>query len=175
MDAFVATCTSPVGILTLSSDGESLTGLKFDRRRPSEGESIEHIEIGGDSASLPIFVDTISWLKRYFKGENPCINDLKLSLHGTDFQIRVWNLLRMIPYGTTTSYGALAKQLHSSARAVGTAVGRNPIGIITPCHRVIGANGQLTGFAGGLEKKIILLEHENHQYNMPKTHNGMRL
>lgn len=160
MDTFVSLYPSPIGLLTLTSDGESLTGLWFERQRQSSDKAIHHHETGGDLTSLPVFAATTQWLNQYFGGGKPEIGLLPLSPQGTDFQQRVWDLLRTIPYGETTSYGAIARQLPSSARAVGMAVGRNPIGIIIPCHRVIGANGQLTGFAGGLESKTWLLEHE---------------
>jgi methylated-DNA-[protein]-cysteine S-methyltransferase len=110
---------------------------------------------------LPIFESVRAWLDDYFIGQHREI-DFTLSPAGTDFQKRIWEILLTIPYGEITTYGAMAKQLGEkmSAQAVGQAVGRNPIGIIIPCHRVVGAKGQLTGYAGGLEKKKWLLRHE---------------
>ena len=160
MSTYVLTYVSPIGELTLSSDGKSLTGLWIEGQKHFGGKVLDNMTIGSGNTSLPIFVDTIHWLDQYFKGEKPSISDLPLAPQGTEFQQRVWKLLYEIPYGEITTYGELAEQLHSSARAVGTAVGHNPISIIIPCHRVIGANGQLKGYAGGIERKIWLLEHE---------------
>ena len=101
-----------------------------------------------------------TWLDRYFAGERPNPAELKLSPKGTAFQQRVWQELLRIPYGRTVSYGSLAAHLGSSARAVGSAVGRNPISVIIPCHRVLGADGSLGGYAGGLENKMKLLRLE---------------
>ena len=111
--------------------------------------------------NLSIFDSVIRWLDAYFAGK-PMPVDLPLSPAGTDFQRRVWDILLTIPYGETTTYGAIAKQLGApmSAQAVGQAVGKNPLAIIIPCHRVVGANGQLTGYAWGIERKQWLLRHE---------------
>ena len=107
------------------------------------------------------------WLDRYFKGEKPQISELDLEPIGSDFAKNVWKLLCEIPYGEVTTYGEIAKKVAKimnkstmSAQAVGGAVGHNPISIIIPCHRVIGTNGSLTGYAGGIDKKIFLLKHE---------------
>ena len=142
---------SPIGSLTLFSDGFSLTGL-------IPGEPEFH---GMDMENLSIFDCARSWLDAYFSG-NPIPVDFPLCPSGTDFQRRVWALLPAIPYGQTLSYGAIARQLgeNMSAQAVGQAVGKNPISIIIPCHRVLGAKGQLTGYAGGIENKKWLLRHE---------------
>ena len=110
---------------------------------------------------LPIFAQAEDWLSRYFRGEAPSPAELPLSPKGSEFQQRVWALLIEIPYGETSTYGALAKALGcKSAQAVGGAVGHNPISIMIPCHRVLGSNGSLTGYAGGIDKKIFLLELE---------------
>lgn len=153
----IITYDSPIGILALSSNGLSLTGLHFSDQKHFDGKTLQNAITEND---LPIFKATTEWLNRYFNGENPNPDELPLSPSGSPFQLKVWNALSSIPYGKTITYGDLAKQLGTSPRAIGNAVGRNPIGIIIPCHRVIGANGQLTGFAGGLERKIWLLEHE---------------
>ena len=114
---------------------------------------------------LPVFGEAVKWLDLYFAGKEPDFMPA-LSPSGTTFQQAVWEILRTIPYGATTSYGTIAKCLEKragkrmSAQAVGGAVGRNPISILIPCHRVIGANGSLTGYAGGLDKKEYLLELE---------------
>ena len=111
---------------------------------------------------------TKKWLDRYFNKEQPDPKELKLAPKGTDFRKTVWDILLKIPYGQTTSYGAIAKSVtesrkgsKTSARAVGGAVGHNPISIIIPCHRVVGSDGSLTGFASGLDKKVWLLQHED--------------
>ena len=145
---------SPVGDLRLTSDGEALTGLWL----PLQACDDSHWQRADD---LAIFDSVKAWLERYFAG-NPGTVEFPLSPAGTDFQRRVWAILLTIPYGQTTTYGAIAKQLRKtmSAQAVGQAVGKNPISIIIPCHRVLGAKGQLTGYAGGLENKKWLLRHE---------------
>lgn len=144
---------SPIGILTLTSDGEHLTGLWM------EGQSQPTEMIPGD---FPLFQIARAWLDAYFRGENPAIDHLPLSPVGTAFQHRVWEILLTVPYGETITYGQIAAMLDSSMapQAVGGAVGRNPIGIIIPCHRCVGANRKLTGYAGGLTRKKWLLQHE---------------
>ena len=106
--------------------------------------------------------ETRAWLDRYFSGESADISGLALDMRGAPFEVRVWTALREIPPGTTTTYGTIAKRVQSpdASRAVGMANGANPIAIIVPCHRVIGSNGTLTGYGGGLDKKTWLLEHE---------------
>ena len=150
---------SPLGGITLASDGEALTGLWFD------GQKHFGAGLSGDAREqrLPVFAETERWLKLYFTGTEPDFTP-PLRLIGTAFQREVWELLRQIPYGETVSYGALAARIAErrglarfSAQAVGGAVGRNPISILVPCHRVLGADGSLTGYAGGLEKKAALL------------------
>lgn len=142
---------SPIGSLTLTSDGRALTGLCFRNPEP-HWEQMEN---------LSIFNSVRRWLDAYFAG-NPRNVDFPLSPAGTAFQRRVWALLEQIPYGQTTTYGSLAKQLGDSmsAQAVGQAVGRNPLCIVIPCHRCLGAKGQLTGYAWGIERKQWLLRHE---------------
>lgn len=147
---------SPVGPLWLTSDGEKLTGLWMWEIRDAVPDE-----------TLPIFRDTRRWLDSYFRGERPPMDALPLSPAGTEFQRLVWEILLTIPFGATRTYGDIAKEAAAklgkermSAQAVGGAVGRNPISIIIPCHRVIGANGTLTGYAGGLKKKEWLLRHE---------------
>lgn len=151
---------SPVGPLYLTSDGEKLTGLWM--RKP-EGEAVR--------ADLPVFREARKWLDAYFRGEDPAVEALPLAPAGTPFQKMVWELLLDIPFGQTRTYGDLAKEAAArlgkdrmSAQAIGGAVGRNPISIIIPCHRVVGAGHALTGYAGGLEKKLWLLRHEGWTY-----------
>ncbi len=145
---------SPVGLLCLTSDGTALTGLWME----SQNFDCSKLSRQDDH---PLFDFVRNWLDDYFAGKGRPA-DFPLSPAGTDFQKRIWEILLTIPYGEITTYGAIAKQLgeRMSAQAVGQAVGRNPIGIIIPCHRVVGAKGQLTGYAGGLEKKKWLLRHE---------------
>lgn len=147
--------SSPLGPMTMAADGERLTGLWFEgQAHYARTLSPIHIE-----AELPVFNEAVAWLDRYFAGEAPGPVP-PVHLRGTAFQLAVWELLRTIPRGKTVTYGQLAGALRSSARAVGGAVGRNPISILVPCHRVIGAGGRLTGYAGGLDRKIALLRLE---------------
>ena len=120
----------------------------------------------------PVFKMTRDWLDRYFLGQNPKLDNIKLKLEGTDFRKLVWEILLNIPYGETTSYGQVANLVADrmgkksmSAQAVGGAIGHNPISIIIPCHRVVGRNGELVGYAGGIDKKISLLELESQHKN----------
>ena len=151
---YYARYDSPVGELLLTSDGENLTGLWMNTTAPQEDV-------------LPLFDRVKQWLDDYFRGENPPVEDLPLAPEGTAFQHQVWKILLRIPSGETRAYGDIAREVtrilgkeKMSAQAVGGAVGRNPISIIIPCHRVVGAKGQLTGYAGGLDKKVWLLKHE---------------
>ncbi|WP_315444791.1 methylated-DNA--[protein]-cysteine S-methyltransferase [uncultured Selenomonas sp.] len=156
---YTAHYNSPLGGITLTSDGMALTGLYFDGERDFPDLS------PGRKKDLPLFGEVMRWLDLYFDGKEPDFSPA-LNPTGTAFQMSVWAILRTIAYGETTTYGAIAKRLEKktgkrmSAQAVGGAVGRNPISIIVPCHRVIGANGSLTGYAGGLDKKEYLLELE---------------
>ena len=152
-----------VGPMTLASDGSSVTGLWL------EGQKFFRATIEGESKpddGLAIFRQARAWLDRYFAGERPQTSELPLAPFGAEYRQRVWRVLLGIPYGQTRTYGEVARLLESatgtrtSARAVGTAVGRNPISIIIPCHRVVGADGSLTGYAGGVDKKALLLAHE---------------
>lgn len=161
---FVKQCSSPLGGIRLASDGERLIGLWLEEQKyfcdSVKGEEFQRRE-------LPIFDRTSMWLDRYFAGERPKIGDLPLAPRGSEFRQEIWRILCEIPYGETTTYGAIAKRMAAkmkrdtmSAQAVGGAVSHNPISIIIPCHRVLGAGGSLTGYAGGIDKKIWLLEHE---------------
>ncbi|MEO6827343.1 MAG: methylated-DNA--[protein]-cysteine S-methyltransferase [Microbacteriaceae bacterium] len=149
------TIGSPVGELTLVADEGGLTGIYFTEhiRRPPASDFGAR---DGDG-----FAEVERQLGEYFAGSRKSF-DLRLNPHGDDFQKKVWMLLRGIPYGQTRSYGALAVELGDPnlARAVGAANGKNPLSIVVPCHRVVGADGRLTGYAGGLERKAFLLELE---------------
>ena len=155
---------SPLGRLLLASDGKNLTGVWFEKQKYyAAGLS----ETAKNNDSLPIFKQTKNWLDCYFKKQNPTCSDLPLAPYGNNFRQCVWRILQEIPYGQVMTYGAIAKEVcrrlnktSMSAQAVGGAVGHNPISIIIPCHRVVGANGSLTGYAGGLDIKTHLLALE---------------
>jgi len=158
---------SPLGRITLASDGDALTGLWLDGQSGlSEALKEEPKAKAREAAPLPVFEETRRWLDLYFSGKDPEFTP-KLAPHGTAFRLAVWELLLSIPYGRTRSYGEIAARIADArgiekmaAQAVGAAVGKNPISIIIPCHRVIGADGSLTGYGGGLDKKEWLLRHE---------------
>ncbi len=159
---YVFHLSSPLGPLTLASDGTALTGLWFD------GQKHFGSTLGGEweEKTLDVFQETEEWLRLYFSGARPDFTP-PLLLRGTLFRRAIWELLLEIPYGETVSYGALArKAAHCAggerlgARPVGGAVGHNPISILVPCHRVLAADGTLCGYAGGLERKRALLRLE---------------
>lgn len=158
---YISEYVSPAGKIILSSDGKNLTGLWFENQKYFKDTLDKEYE----EKSLPVFENVCAWLDRYFKGENPDVT-FHLKPKGSDFRQRVWRELLNIPYGKTITYGEIAKKLEkdtgkkASAQAVGGAVGHNPISIIIPCHRVVGSDGSLTGYAGGLEKKKYLLDLE---------------
>ena len=157
--------SSPIGTMTLAcDDGGNVVGVWLNPQKyygdTVPGEMIEKNDV-------PTFAVVKKWLDRYFAGKNPDISELPLAPIGGEFRQGVWSILRNIPYGEVTTYGDIAKKMakkmkkkRMSAQAVGGAVGHNPISVIIPCHRVVGANGNLTGFAGGIDKKIKLLQHE---------------
>ena len=162
---YKTTYNSPIRKMTLVCDSDNnLVGLWFEGQKyfcdTVSGEIVEN-------NNFEIFNKTKKWLDRYFRGENPKISELSLSPIGNEFRQRVWQILCEIPYGKVITYGDIAKIIakerrkqRMSAQAVGGAVGHNPISIIIPCHRVVGSNGSLTGYAGGINTKIKLLEHE---------------
>ena len=158
---YITKYISPLGEITVASDGENIVGLWL------EGQKYFAATLGGElrEEKLPIFERARAWLDIYFSGSEPNFA-LPLAPKGSEFRRAVWEELMHIPYGETVSYGEIARKLEfhvgrkTSARAVGGAVGRNPISIMIPCHRVVGANGSLTGYAGGVDKKIKLLELE---------------
>ena len=157
--SFFLKLPSPLGTLHLESDGEALTCVLYEGEKAPHPKGVTLQE----APQLPVLVAARTWLSRYFEGHDPGVPP-PVRPQGTPFQQSVWRRLLTIPYGSTTTYGALAAHLAAhnasgrmSAQAVGQAVGRNPISIIIPCHRVIGADGSLTGYAGGLDKKKFLL------------------
>lgn len=172
---YITTCPTPLGEITLMSDGEHLIGLWLENQKYFLG-SFHQDMIRNDE--LDVFQQTKDWLSRYFHQDKPLPSQLPLSPIGTDFQKAVWNILCQIPYGEVTTYGKIAQmimqQTHKksmSAQAVGSAVAHNPISIIIPCHRVVGSQGSLTGYAGGIDKKIKLLQLEGidtNLYSLPK-------
>lgn len=147
---------SPIGPLTLAGDGSTLMHLRM------ADQSNEPDRSGWEPAGPDAFADVAEQLDAYFAGSLTEF-DVDLELVGTEFQRRVWAALRTIPYGETRSYGEIAEQIGSPAasRAVGLANGRNPISIIVPCHRVVGAAGSMTGYAGGIDRKRVLLSLES--------------
>ena len=155
---------SPVGKILIASKDNKLIGVWIEGQKYYLEKIKEEKQEKKDEL---ILLKTKKWLDRYFNNEKPKISELELDPIGSTFAKNVWNLLCEIPYGKTTTYGEIAKKVAKimdkekmSAQAVGGAVGHNPISIIIPCHRVVGTNGSLTGYAGGIEKKIKLLEHE---------------
>lgn len=158
---YIHKINSPLGTLTAASDGTNLTGLWIDSQKyfaaTLEDETLEQ--------ELLVFEQVHVWLDCYFSGKEPAFTPPLLP-KGSDFRQAVWNILLTIPYGSLITYGQIAAQLAMetgkkvSAQAVGGAVGHNPISILIPCHRVVGTNGSLTGYAGGIDKKIYLLQME---------------
>lgn len=168
---YISYYDSPLGEILLSADDQGLTGLWLEGQRPDLSNQPH------PAGTMPVLDLAKAWLDLYFSGREPDISP-PLHLVGTPFQQEVWAILRTIPYAHTTTYGAVARQLaqcrgipRMSAQAVGSAVGRNPISIIVPCHRVIGTDGNLTGYAGGIDRKIALLTLEGidaSRFSLPK-------
>lgn len=169
---------SKLSNITLASNGEALTGLWFDGQKYFGDTLYGEYE----EKNLPVFEKTAAWLDIYFSGENPGFTP-PLSFSASPFRQAVWEILLTIPYGKTMTYGEIAKKIAAqnktekmSARAVGGAVGHNPISIIVPCHRVVGANGSLTGYAGGIDLKVKLLKLEKtdmKSFFVPKKSSAM--
>ncbi len=168
---YISKYESPIGKILLAAYETGLTGLWFEGQK----YFALYLDKKQEEKELPIFNKAKEWLDIYFSGREP---DFKLPLHfiGTPFQNEVWEILYSIPYGTTVTYGDIAKTIadkrgidRMSAQAVGGAVGRNEISLIVPCHRVVGADGSLTGYAGGLDKKIALLKLEKIDMERCKT------
>ncbi|MDR1774970.1 MAG: methylated-DNA--[protein]-cysteine S-methyltransferase [Actinomycetes bacterium] len=155
---YQSTYESPLGAMTLASDGQHLRGLWFVGQKHYPRDALTAAARCDD---VPVFQHVVAWLDDYFAGRNPTTRGIALAASGTAFQRAVWDCLSAIPYGTTTTYGAIARAVGcGSPRAVGVAIGRNPLSIIVPCHRVIAADGSLTGYAGGLARKRSLLQRE---------------
>ena len=154
---------SPIGKLYLVSDGVHLIGCYLENQKyfPNKLDDWE------ENDNFEIFINSIDWLTKYFNGENPNIDNINIKLKGTDFRLLVWEILRKIPYGKTTTYKDIADEIvkikdldNMSAQAVGNAVAHNPLLIFIPCHRVVAKNKSLVGFAAGIENKKILLDLE---------------
>lgn len=159
---YISHYDSPLGAILLAADDIGLTGLWFEGQKYFSAGLDDKCE----ERELPVFETAKHWLDIYFSGKEPDFTP-PLNFIGTEFQKEVWEMLLAIPYGRTMSYGDIAKRIaekrgieHLSAQAVGGAVGHNRISVIVPCHRVVGSNGSLTGYAGGIDKKIKLLELE---------------
>jgi len=159
---YIQKIKSPVGILTVSSNGKEISGLWIEGQK----HFLKTLDEDAVEKKVPVFDDVKKWLDVYFSGREPDFMP-PLSPKGSPFQLSIWKNLCKIPYGKTTTYGDLAKKFESqnkgkgmSARAVGGAVGRNPVSILIPCHRVIGKNNSLTGYAGGIDVKTKLLQLE---------------
>ena len=161
---YTVTYSSPIGEILIASDGRNIIGLWLAGQKHFAKGLQQPVLDGKD---VPVLHTAIQWLDAYWQGKNPPAETLPLKPRGTAFQQKVWHLLLKIPYGTTVSYGSLAKKIAAqdglaamSAQAVGNAVGRNPISVMIPCHRVIGANRSLTGYDGGISLKAAILRHE---------------
>ncbi len=161
---YSTTYSSPIGMITIACEDDKIAGLWLEGQKYHGEVIFKHMT---KKDNLPLFDAAKKWLDNYFMGKKPNIFDLPLSPKGSEFREEVWNILCHIPYGKVITYNDIAKQIavrtnknKVSCQAVGGAVGHNPISIIIPCHRVVGTNGSLTGYAGGIDKKIKLLELE---------------
>ena len=161
---YSTTYSSPIGTMTLACHEDNLVGL-WTQGQKYHGDTIPEAMI--ENNDMPIFGTAKKWLDRYFAGKKPGIAELSLAPIGGEFRQSVWKILCEIPYGKVITYGDIAKKIavkmgreSMSSQAVGGAVGHNPISIIIPCHRVVGSNGSLTGFSGGVQMKVKLLELE---------------
>lgn len=155
---------SPVGKITLVGDENNLIGAWIEGQKYFLSNIKQEVR---EEENIDILIKTKKWLDRYFNNEKPEISELSIAPQGNEFRKNVWDMLCQIPFGQTTTYGEIAKKVaikmnkkSMSAQAIGNAVGHNPISIIIPCHRVLGKNGSLTGYAGGIDKKAKLLEIE---------------
>jgi methylated-DNA-[protein]-cysteine S-methyltransferase len=172
MTIFYKEMESPVGKLRLVANANALVAVLWERERPNRVK----LPAPKLDTQQPILVEAERQLNEYFSGTRTEF-DLPLELHGSEFQKKVWRALRKIPFGQTRSYLYLAKTVGSAkaARAVGAANGKNPLSIVVPCHRVIGANGSLTGFAGGLDAKAKLLAFEGKRVSLNTPENLVRM
>lgn len=158
--------SSPIGEILLASKNNKLIGVWFEGQKYFSLDTERTVEKEDE-----ILLKSQDWLDKYFNGEKPSIGELDLAPNGTDFRCEVWDILHEIPYGKTITYKEIALKIvqkrgikKMSPQAVGGAVAHNPLSIIIPCHRVVGSDGSLTGYAGGLDRKIFLLKHENPEF-----------
>ncbi len=163
---FSCVYSSPIGNLTLCGDGSSLCGLWMEGQKYF-GAGVPRLMMPVEAHDDAVLSQAAAWLDAYFGGERPNPGSLRLDPAGSAFRHMVWDALKAIPYGRVVTYGEIARQVawaqgrvSVASLAVGGAVGHNPISVIVPCHRVVGADGSLTGYAGGLDRKLWLLEHE---------------
>lgn len=174
MDNFYSVINTKIGDLILTANQTGLTTIEYFSQ-----ERLDRLRKNFKSAiDRTIFLEARDWFDDYFAGKNPEIERLATDPKGTDFQKEVWHILRKIPFGKTVTYGDIATEIvkksgkkSMSAQAVGHAIGQNPLVILTPCHRVLGQNNNLTGYSGGIDRKIFLLEHEGlntKDYHLPK-------
>ena len=166
---YYCTYESKIGLLYLISDGESLCGCYLENQKYFPND-IDDYQLNDE---LNVFIESIAWLEKYFNGENPSIDEIPLNFNETEFRNTVWKVLKEIPFGEVITYRDIAEIIAKnrgiktmSAQTVGGAVGHNPLLIFIPCHRVIGADGSLTGYAAGIENKRFLLnlESDNNHY-----------
>ena len=166
---YYCTYESKIGLLYLISDGESLCGCYLENQKYFPND-IDDYQLNDE---LNVFIESIAWLEKYFNGENPSIDEIPLNFNETEFRNTVWKVLKEIPFGEVITYRDIAEIIAKnrgiktmSAQAVGGAVGHNPLLIFIPCHRAIGADGSLTGYAAGIENKKFLLnlESDNNHY-----------
>lgn len=173
---YVSTCPSPLGDLALACHESALVGLWLTREEAEAATCAADVE---EKPDAPLLKLAKGWLDAYFAGKRPGSGEIPLDPQGTEFRKQVWQLLCAIPYGEYVTYGELARELARArgkermcSRAVGGAVGRNPISVIIPCHRVMGAGGRLTGYGGGIDRKVRLLELEGVDtsgFSLPRT------
>lgn len=159
---FQSSYSSPLGDIIILTNETHVLGLWFQNQK----HFAAHYDLPAQPSERPLLDQTKDWLTDYFDGHEPDPANLPLAPAGTAFQRSVFQVLQTIPYGQTVTYQQIVEQLntpthHTAARAVGGAVGRNPISIVIPCHRVVGSNGDLTGYAGGIDRKVWLLNHES--------------
>lgn len=161
---YITYYASPIGKLVLACKEGVLIGLWMEGQKYFMSNFVDEIE---ENDNVEPFTKVKEWLERYFNNERPSVKELPLSPQGSEFRKDVWDILCTIPYGETCTYKDIANLIakrrgvdRMSAQAIGGAVGHNPISIIIPCHRVVGTNGSLTGYAGGIDKKVFLLKHE---------------
>jgi methylated-DNA-[protein]-cysteine S-methyltransferase len=172
MDLYLDEVASPIGVLYIVTDGTALRAIEFD----DYGDRLHRflrVHCGDYTLHAARRTDSVSErIKAYLDGDFATLDGIEVRTAGTAFQRKVWAALRDIPVGATMSYGQLAARIGAptASRAVGLANGANPIPIVVPCHRVIGANGRLTGFGGGLHRKQWLLAHESRQGRLTETH-----